>query len=216
MTFMDVNKLKNVFPLDAAQLLRQRAETIVSGRGILLTESLEAMSPAVILKWLHELQVHQIELEMQNEELRKTHLELDALRARYFDLYDLAPISYCTVSEQGVILEANLAAAELLGEARSQLVGQRISRYIGKEYQDVYYLSRKLLDAHGGQQGCELHLHRPDGVAVWVYLNITTATDSKGETVQRMVLTDITNAKVMALAMRESESRLRTLVDNHA
>ncbi len=84
----------------------------------------------MVLKLVHELQLHEIELEMQNEELRKTQIELELTRERYFDLYDLAPISYCTTDELGVILEANLATAERLGQPRSELVGQPISRYI--------------------------------------------------------------------------------------
>jgi len=66
---------------------------------------------------IHELRVHQIELEMQNEELRRAQAELDASWARYFDLYDLAPAGYFTLSEEGLILEANLTAATLLGAA---------------------------------------------------------------------------------------------------
>ena len=195
-------------------LLRQQAELIVKEKVSLTAQSLEDMSPAAIRELAHELQVHQIELEMQNEELRKTQLELEEARARYFDLYDLAPISYCTLDEMGVILEANLATAELLGEARRVLVGQRISRYILKEYQDSYYLCRKLLLTSDERQSCELHMVKADGSAFWVNLTIASATTSTGKTVQRLVLTDITNAKVMALAMCESESRLRTLMNN--
>ena len=195
-------------------LLRQQAELIVKEKVSLTAQSLEDMSPAAIRELAHELQVHQIELEMQNEELRKTQLELEEARARYFDLYDLAPISYCTLDEMGVILEANLATAELLGEARRVLVGQRISRYILKDYQDSYYLCRKLLLTSGERQSCELHMVKADGSAFWVNLTIASATTSTGKTVQRLVLTDITNAKVMALAMCESESRLRTLMNN--
>ena len=195
--------------------LREQAEGIVRKKVALSTDSLEAMSPAAVRVLVHELQVHQIELEMQNEELRQTQLQLEESRARYFELYDLAPISYCTVSEAGVIIEANLAMAELLDEARCYVVGQRISRYICKEYQDTYYLFSKLLDAHDERQGCELRLIRAEGEVLWVFLNITAAKDSKGARVQRMMLTDITNAKVMALAMRDSKSRLRALVDSH-
>ena len=195
-------------------LLRQQAELIVKEKVSLTAQSLEDMSPAAIRELAHELQVHQIELEMQNEELRKTQLELEEARARYFDLYDLAPISYCTLDEMGVILEANLATTDLLGEPRRVLVGQRISRYILKDYQDSYYLCRKLLLTSDERQSCELHMVKADGSAFWVNLTIASATTSTGKTVQRLVLTDITNAKVMALAMCESESRLRTLMNN--
>ena len=78
---------------------------------------------------LHDLRVHQIELEMQNEELRRTQADLEASRARYFDLYDLAPVGYFTISERGLILEANLTAATLLGVARGALIKQPLTRF---------------------------------------------------------------------------------------
>lgn len=213
---MDKTSLETASDLTAKQALRQKAETLVSGKVALSKESLATMSPTLVLKMLHELQVHQVELELQNEELRRAHLQLEVMQARYFDLYDLAPISYCTVNELGIILEANLATAELLGEARNSLVGQRISRYISKEFQDTHYLCRKLIKTSGDRQSCELQMVRADDSAFWVSAVLSSATDSDGETVQRMVLTDISDAKVMAMAMRESESRLRTLVDSHA
>lgn len=213
---MDKNTLGSESASAAKLALRQLAEGMVQAKVVLSKERVEAMSPAAMRELLHELQVHQIELEMQNETLRQTQLQLVAMQARYFDLYDLAPISYCTVNEQGIILEANLATAELLGEARNSLVGQRISRYIGKEWQDAYYLCRKLLLSTGERQSCELHMAKGDGTAVWVKAFITSAEGNDGDTVQRMVLTDISDAKIMSLAMRESESKLRAIVDSHA
>lgn len=206
---------ENVVTLDTLRLLRRQAEEIISGRVALSTENLKALSPAVVLKLMHELQVHQIELEIQNEELRQTQLQLETARERYFDLYDLAPVSYCTVSEAGIILETNLAATELMGETRSDLIGQPISRFIAKDYQDSYYHCRKLLFATGDRQGCELHLKKADGTTFWIYMTITAAKDGNGERVQRMVLTDISEAKVMGLTMHESELRLSTLADSH-
>ena len=216
MRYMDKITPQYELASETKLLLRQQAEDIVRGKVALSTESLEAMSPVAVRGLVHELQVHQIELEMQNETLRQTQLQLLAMQARYFDLYDLAPISYCTVNELGIILEANLCTAELLGEVRSKLIGQRISHYIRKECQDTYYLSRKLLLKTGERQSCELHMVRTDGSDFWVNVSISDAKGSNGDMMQRMVLTDITNAKVLAQAMHASELKLRAIVDSHA
>jgi PAS domain S-box-containing protein len=211
---MHGNHLNNVSSIDTLRILRRQAEDIVSGQVAVATANLKALSPAVVLKLIHELQVHQIELEMQNDELRKSQLELELTRERYFDLYDLAPISYCTTDEQGVILEANLATSELLGQPRSELVGQPMSRYISKEYQDDFYHCRRLLYASGDKQGCELQLTQPEGEAHWVYLTITAAKDTQGDKIHRMVLTDITEAKILSRAMLESDSSVHALDDS--
>src|SRR5579863_8611523 len=124
---------------DSAQSLRERAEAVADEKAGEM-ETLEVLTPEIARRALHELRVHQIELEMQNEELRRTQEELEASRARYFDLYDLAPVGYFTLSEQGLILEANLTAAKLLGVPRGTLVKQPLSRFVLREDQDTYYL----------------------------------------------------------------------------
>ncbi len=98
--------------------------------------------------------MHQIELDMQNEELRRAKIEIDDLQARYFVLYDQAPVAYCTLSEMGLFLEVNLAAATLLGLTRSALVNQPIFQFIPKEGQDIYYHHRKQLLETGENQAC--------------------------------------------------------------
>jgi PAS domain-containing protein len=110
--------------LSPEQTLRDRAEERLR---TLEDQELETLSPEEIRRTLHELRVHQIEIEIQNEELRRTLEELDATSARYFNLYDLAPVGYCTLDENGLILEANLTAATLLGAARGTLIGRPIS-----------------------------------------------------------------------------------------
>ena len=101
--------------------LRQRAEEIIRQQTV-QSPAPEAISSEELRKILHELCVHQLELEMQNEELRQSKVALHASQNRYFELYDLAPVGYCTISEQGMILEGNLAAADMLGMGRNLLV----------------------------------------------------------------------------------------------
>lgn len=84
--------------------------------------------------------MHQIELEMQNEELRRVQQELEASRDRYASLYDFAPVGYLTPSEQGIILEVNRTAAAMLGVERDRLIKQPLPRFIVRKDQDIYYL----------------------------------------------------------------------------
>ena len=114
-------------PVSEPQTLRRRAEDAYPGSTADLTGQLSAMSPEALDHALHELGVHQIELEMQNEELRRTQDELGASQARYFDFYDMAPVGYCTVSGSGLIEQANLTAAALFGMDRASLVQQEIA-----------------------------------------------------------------------------------------
>jgi PAS domain S-box-containing protein len=170
---------------------------------------------------LHELQVHQVELEMQNEELRRTQVQLDTAQADYFDLYNLAPVGYCTLSEQGLILQANLTAATLLGTTRDALVLQPISRFILKEDQDIYYLFRKRLVESDESLSCELRMVKNDGTQLWVRLAATAASDASGSRqlvggapVLRIVLSDITEYQAMVTELKESEEHYRCLAED--
>ncbi len=87
---------------------------------------------------IHELQVHQIELEIQNDELRRTQEALEVSQGRYIDLYDFAPVGYLSVSKKGLILKANLTAATLFGVSRSEILKKPLSRFILPEDQDIY------------------------------------------------------------------------------
>ncbi len=148
------------------------------------------------LRLLYDLRVHQIELEMQNEELRRTQTALEASRARYFDLYDLAPVGYVTLSEAGLILEANLTAATLFGLSRGALVRQPLSRFLAPEDQDRYYLHRKRLFATGAPQVLDLQMRREDGTQFWARLEATTGQDADGVSeVCRAIVSDITASK---------------------
>jgi chemotaxis family two-component system sensor kinase Cph1 len=180
---------------DTRQALRKRAEALAAAKAGEMPENLEVLSPEAARRALYELRVHQIELEMQNEELRRTQEELEGSRARYFDLYDLAPVGYFTLSEQGLILEANLAAARLLGVERGALVKQPLSRFVLPEDQDIYYLHRKALLEKGNPQSWELRMLKKDTAPFWVRMEATTAQGPDGATVCRAVMSDITETK---------------------
>ncbi|WP_052812916.1 PAS domain-containing sensor histidine kinase [Desulfonatronum thioautotrophicum] len=173
------------------QLLRKQAEARLART----TRPVDTLSVEEIKALIHDYQVHQIELELQNEELRQTQADLEESRVRYFELYDLAPVGYVTISESGLILEANLAASILLGMDRSALLKQPISRFIHKEDQDIYYLHRKKRFETGEPQECELRLVRLDGAVFWAHLAAAVARDTDGAPVCRVVINDITERK---------------------
>jgi two-component system cell cycle sensor histidine kinase/response regulator CckA len=190
--------------------LRHRAEERVRERGNEMPELARALSPEESRPVLHDLRVHQIELEMQNEELRRTQAELEASRARYFDLYDLAPVGYFTISEQGLILEANFTAATLLGAARGALVQQHLTRFIVPEDQDRYYLHRKRLLTTGARQVLDLRLQKKDGTQLWARFEATRTPDAEGAgEVCRVVVSDISEVKRLEQERQRFEHELR-------
>jgi len=201
----------NKRPEDTTEL-RQRAEA-ASKAWAALPELLEATSPEAARLMLHELRVHQIELEMQNEELRAAQIELEVSRARYVDLYDLAPVGYCCLGETGLIMQANLKLAALLGKSRGALLKQAFSRLIFKGDQDKFYLFREQLLTTGAPQSCELRLRKSDGSPVWAHLAATIAQEAEAR-VLRIVLSDISDRKHAEVLLYESEAFNRAVLDS--
>jgi len=161
-------------------------------------------------KLVHELEVHQVELEMQNEELHRSHAELEAAKERYFDLYDLAPVGCFTISDKGVILEANLTAANMLGVLTRDLRAQQFSSLIFKADQDIYYLHRQQLFETREAHACEIRLVRKDGTLFWSQMLATLAQDATiGKPVLLATVIDINVRKHAEEALRESEERFR-------
>ena len=148
---------------------------------------------------IHELHVHQVELEMQNEKLRLAGGELEALRKKYFNLYDLAPVGYFTLSEKGMILEANLTAARLLGVTKGALAMQPLARFILPEDRNVYYRHREKLFETGAPHVCELRTLRADADPFWARIEAAAAQDTEsGDALCRAIMSDITNHKQKA------------------
>jgi PAS domain S-box-containing protein len=204
---------KKETPSNPAADLRRRAEAKARADE---TKAGDTLSPEAAGLRVHELRVYQIELEMQNEELRRAQEELEASRERYFDLYDMAPVGYFTLSETGLILEANLTAAALLGVTRDAQVKQPLTRFILCEDQDIFYQHRRQLFETGLPQACELRILCADTDPVWVRIEATVARDIDGAVQERAVMSDITERKRAEETLRESIQRYELVLEGSA
>jgi len=176
---------------DRSPDLRERAEEmLLKQRG-----EPPKIPPADVQRIVHDLEVHQIELKMQNEELRRALSDLEASREKYFDLYDLAPVGYITLNEKGIILDANLTAAALLGKKRSDLVKQSLSHFIFREDQDIYYRHRKRLSEIRQRKDCEVRMIKGDGNRFWAQLESIAAEGRDSEHASQTAIIDVTSRK---------------------
>ncbi len=189
--------------------LRKRAKQFLdqSPAGI------EDFSLSDIQKLIEELQVHQIELEMQNEALCRAQSQLEKSRNRYYDLYDFAPIGYFSLDKNGSILEANLTGATLLGCERRYLIKTIFSRFIHKDFNDTYFHHRNQAFITGKKQTCELKLLKKNGTLLWVQLESLAVKDNEDHSNQlRTTMTDITERKRVEEALQAAHDELERRV----
>ena len=202
---------------EALLALRARAEE----RRTLLTQPVEHQAPQVLQRLVQELQVHQIELEMQNEELLLAQVEAETARARYVDLYDFAPVGYCTLTAQGLIEQLNLCASRQLGSQRQRLVGRRFALFVAPSNRAGFgqFLARVLATAD--TVSCELLLQREDGTTFCAQLEGVGVGDAPAETMGaeqapaarccRLAVVDVTASRRASEALAASEARFRRL-----
>lgn len=197
--------------LSSAVDLRKKAEELdnITNR---YPNDLSTLSPEEIQSTLHELKVHQIELEMQNEELRRIQEELDISRERYFELYDLAPIGYCTLHDSGLILETNLTLSTQLGTIRQYLVNKPLSQFILEEDQPGFYQYRKQLRETKKSQELEIRMIRADKSTFWMQLSAIISEDRHTTPTYRMVFQDISDRKTAQLALKNLNEELENRV----
>jgi len=199
-----------------AENLRQKADEIARTKKSQFLENMTDLLPEKIQEIAYELSVHQIELEMQNEELRRTQAGLEIERERYFEIYNLAPVGYCTVGENGLILEANLALAAMLGITPMALARQQLTRFISFDDQDIYYRCHKQLFETGIPQTCDLRLAHQNGNVFWAHLMAAATQDVNSFLWKecRLTLTDITERKKAEGVLKDREDRLREVLEN--
>ncbi len=173
--------------------LRDAAEDQL-GRSQNVSSELKDKTPEAVI---HELQVHQIELEMQNEELHRAQEEAERSRERYLDLFDYAPVGYFTLDKNTIILEANLTGASLIGIERTSLINKPLTSFIHKDDQDVFYLHRKQVFQTNTQHRCEIRFVKPDGGWFHAQLQSVIIEDTEGGAGRfRTAILDITDRKL--------------------
>jgi PAS domain S-box-containing protein len=161
---------------------------------------------------IHELQVHQIELETQAEELRRVYLELEESRDKYLDLYEFAPAGYLTLTDKGLISEANLTSATLLGIDRGSLIGARFSRFVAERVRDAWHRYFISVVGQSEKKICNLPLIRADGSEVPARLESIRISRTGNEALTvRVAISDISDLRRLQDALRISNKKLSLL-----
>ena len=180
--------------------LRQRAEERLRST---VTDR-HRMSTGDMQRLVHELQVTQIELQLQNEDLRQTQIDLEQARDCYRELYDYAPVGYVTLTREGVILEANLTTAKLFREARASLIGTLFSRFLAPESRDIFYDHLRQVALATQAVACEVAVSLPNDRRLLLQLESAAVSDQQGSQIQcRTVLVDVTARKQAENALRQ-------------
>jgi diguanylate cyclase (GGDEF)-like protein/PAS domain S-box-containing protein len=146
----------------------------------------------------HELQVHQIELEMQDNELRRVNTDLEAARDRYLDLYDHSPVAYLTLSESGVIEEANLTATNLIGVVRSKLINTSFSSCLSPEDGDRWNLFFRSQQPGSEKRSIRLNLINSKGQKLKVHVHVLVTKSKDKPLGMRITISDISEEAGLA------------------
>ena len=198
--------MKNTHNKSESETLRQKAESLLKKK---TPTTVSSLSEAQTLKLIYELQVHQIELEMQNKELScaKEKAETDA--NKYAELYDFAPSGYFTLSKDGTITEANISGATMLGKDRSQLSDNRFGFFVSNDTKPIFNLFLDKVFSSKANESCDVTLSTRGNLPMFVHL--TGIVSENGE--QCLVsMVDITDSRIMT-ALQQSEQRFRAVVE---
>lgn len=187
--------------------LRMIAEKSLLNKETLTNQKLEELSIEEIGQIIHELDVHRMELEMQNQELQRAQEELADAKTRYFDLYELAPEGYLVISEKGLIVESNLTATSMLGQSRGELIKQRLSKYIHKSDENIYFAHRETLFETQSHQECVLRMTRKDHTIFWARMKANIVI-FEGRPMCSVILSDISERIELELELKKTVSDL--------
>jgi len=210
---------KDLDNVSSESALRVAAEAQL-GKSSDVPSELREQTPEEII---HELRVHQIELEIQNDELKRVQFELEASRDEFQDLYDFSPVGYFSLTQKGLIIQANLAGASLFGMPRPKLMNMRFGHFVDPESEAQLYRHFLSVLKQGHKQDFDLTLKRDDGSSFFAHLE-SIRTDAPVEQQNangathaiRMAVIDISDRKKAEDAMRFSEERFRGMFESHS
>ena len=192
------------------QELRRRAEERLRLSRAQITD----MTPGDVAELIHDLQVHQIELEMRNEDLLQVQMELADAHDRYLDLYEYAPVGYLTVDERFVVQQANLTAATMLGLERGKLVNTPLLKFVAPEEHDACFVHLRTALNRGSDFNGEGWFVRQDGSRFYARMQSGKIDGTRSTSVGlRITLTNISLQKRAELKLCESEARYRFLYE---
>ncbi len=202
--------IKKPSPAKVTGDLRVRAEQVLAAGGTVL----QPILADDVRELVHELRVHQIELETQNEELRRAQEAITESRNRYVDLYDLAPVGYVTLDPQGRIVELNLKGAKLLGAPRNSLIQRPFILLVVPEDRQTFHGYLWQLSVSADHQSCELEFNLQQSPATALSLESLALVETGGKVLQyRMALTDVTRRRKAEIDLRRSEEKFRLLYE---
>lgn len=189
---------------NSKELLRAQAEEIVKNKMLKLHNQNDTMPIKEVKKMFEELEIHKIELEMQNEALKTTQDELSNSKQKYFDLYNLAPVGYITINHEGMITAVNLTAATMLGVTRSSLIRKHLSAFMSYEDQDRCYLFRKKILDSKETQSCDIQILKKDGTGFWAHFIGKRVDDSS----INVIISDMSELKQMQDEIRNKDEMI--------
>ncbi|OYY43378.1 MAG: hypothetical protein B7Y56_10910 [Gallionellales bacterium 35-53-114] len=179
-----------------------------------LRARIETASETVFMRMLHELQVYQMELELQNRELRETQHELEETRDRYTDLYDFAPLAYFTFDAHGTIHDLNLAGASLLGREKPGLLGESFVNYIARHNRSNFLAYLRDCVSSKGIASSEFELELPDGKSIKVQAARVAAQSISGKVdACRMAFVEVTEHRIAELKLRLTSKVLENTLE---